>query len=125
MSFLPPSCTCTITRVVDGDTYCVEYERHEYIVRILGVDCFETRYGAKLRSQSLARGISLREALKKGIRAKDFAENILLGETVTIIRPDGVPDNDIYFRYLRQVFVQWGNANTNLAALLAQHGYEA
>jgi endonuclease YncB( thermonuclease family) len=125
MSFLPNVCQAEITRVVDGDTYVAEYNQREYMIRIIGADTFETRYGRKLLAQSQANNLPLRIALQKGRAAKNFAQNILLGETVTLIRPDTSPDNDGYFRHLRVVQVVWGNVLTDVATLLVQRGHTA
>jgi endonuclease YncB( thermonuclease family) len=125
MSFLPTTCQAEITRVVDGDTYVAVYNQREYMIRIIGADTFETRYGRKLITQAKANNLALVIALQKGRAAKNFAENILLGETVTLIRPEGSPDNDGYYRHLRVVQVNWGNMLTDVASLLIQKGHNA
>jgi endonuclease YncB( thermonuclease family) len=125
MSFLPNICQAEITRVVDGDTYVAAYNQREYMIRIIGADTYETRYGRKLLTQAQANNLPLRIALQKGRAAKNFAHNILLGETVTLIRPDASPDNDGYFRHLRVVQVVWGNVATDFAGLLVQRGHTA
>jgi endonuclease YncB( thermonuclease family) len=123
MSFLPNVCQAEITRIVDGDTYVATYNQREYMIRIIGADTYETRYGRKLMTQSQANNLPLRIALQKGRAAKNFAENVLLGETVTLTRPEDAPDNDGYFRYLRTVQVMWGNVVTDFAGLLVQRGH--
>jgi endonuclease YncB( thermonuclease family) len=125
MPFLPATCQAEITRVIDGDTYVAEFNNKEYIVRIIGVDCFETRYSAKLRQQARKHNIPLSVAYSNGIAAKNFAENILLGETVTLTRPNDSPDNDIHFRHLRTVTILWGNVQTDFAQLLTQRKHSA
>jgi endonuclease YncB( thermonuclease family) len=125
MPFLPATCQAEITRVIDGDTYVAEFNNKEYIVRIIGVDCFETRYSAKLRQQARKHNIPLSVAYSNGIAAKNFAENILLGETVTLTRPNDSPDNDIHFRHLRTVTILWGNVQTDFAQLLTQRKHVA
>jgi endonuclease YncB( thermonuclease family) len=124
-NFLPNICQAEITRVVDGDTYVAAFKQREYMIRIIGADTYETRYGRKLLNQSRSNNIALVAALQKGRAAKHFAENILLGETVTLIRPEGSPDNDSYFRHLRMVKVNWGNVLTDFAGLLVQRGHNA
>jgi endonuclease YncB( thermonuclease family) len=124
-NFLPTICQAEITRVIDGDTYVAAYNQREYMIRIIGADTFETRYGRKLITQAKANNLALVQALQKGRAAKNFAENILLDETVTLIRPEGSPDNDSYFRHLRVVQVMWGNVLTDVATLLVQRGHTA
>jgi|688.fasta_scaffold1354257_1 endonuclease YncB( thermonuclease family) len=123
MSFLPNICQAEITRVVDGDTYVAAYNQREYMIRVIGADTFETRYGKKLLAQSEANNLPLNIALQKGRAAKNFAQNILLGETVTLTRPEDAPDNDGYFRHLRVVQVLWGNVLMDVATLLVQRGH--
>jgi endonuclease YncB( thermonuclease family) len=125
MSFLPTTCQAVITRIIDGDTYVAEFNAKEYVVRIIGVDCFETRYSAKLRQQARKHGIPLSVAYLKGVAAKNFAESVLLAETVTLTRPNDSPDNDIHFRHLRTVTVLWGNVQTDFAQLLKQRQHVA
>ena len=125
MSFLPATCQAVITRIIDGDTYVAEFNAKEYVVRIIGVDCFETRYSAKLRQQACKHNLPLSVAYLKGVAAKHFAESVLLTETVTLTRPNDSPDNDSYFRHLRTVTVLWGNVTTDFAQLLTQRKHSA
>jgi endonuclease YncB( thermonuclease family) len=122
-NFLPNLCEAEITRVVDGDTYVAEVDNREYMIRIIGADTYETRYGRKLMAQAKANNLAIAAAHQKGLAAKNFAENILLSEMVTLIRPEGSPDNDGYFRHLRVVQVVWGNVLTDFAGLLVQRGH--
>ena len=124
-NFLPNICQAEITRVVDGDTYVATYNQREYMIRIIGADTFENRLGRKLFVQARSRKIPFRIALQKGRAAKNFAENVLLGETVTLTRPNDSPDNDGYFRHLRTVQILWGNVLTDFATLLVQRGHTA
>lgn len=125
MNFLPNTCQAEIVRVIDGDTYVVEYNARAYIVRIIGCDCFETRYSTKLRQQAQKHGIAMVVALQKGRGARNFAENVLLNTTVTLTRPEGNPDNDQFFRHLRTVEIQWNNQPKNFATLLTERGHAA
>jgi endonuclease YncB( thermonuclease family) len=124
-NFLPNICQAEITRVIDGDTYVAEYNSKPYIIRIIGCDCFETRYSAKLRTQAQRHGLPLVTALQKGRGARNFAENVLLNTTVTLTRPEGSPDNDQFFRALRKVEFLWNNVPTDVATLLTQRGHAA
>ena len=125
MSFLPATCQAVITRIIDGDTYVAEFNAKEYIVRIIGIDCFETRYSAKLRQQARKHNLPLSVAFAKGVAAKNFAESVLLTETVTLTRPNDSPDNDAYFRHLRTVTILWGTVPTDFAQLLTQRKHGA
>lgn len=124
-NFFSNICHAEIVRVIDGDTYVAEYHNKTYIIRILGADCFETRYSSKLRQQARVNNISLVAALQKGRAARNFAENVLLNQIVHLTRPEGSPDNDQFFRYLRLVEVVWNNVPTNFADVLHLRGHVA
>jgi endonuclease YncB( thermonuclease family) len=124
MQFFPATCTATVTRIIDGDTYVIEWAGKEYVIRLIGADTFETRYSAKLRKQALRHSISMAEAIQKGRAASQFAESVLLGEIATLVRPDVSPDNDMFFRHLRTVGVIWANKPTDFAMLLRKSGHD-
>jgi endonuclease YncB( thermonuclease family) len=124
MTFLPATCNATVTRIIDGDTYVIEWSGNEYVIRLIGADTFETRYSAKLRKQALRHSISMAEAIQKGRAASQFAESVLLGEIVTLVRPDVSPDNDMFFRHLRTVSVMWNSKPTDFAQLLRKNGHD-
>lgn len=123
--FLPPNCTAVISRVIDGDTYIADWNGKQFVVRIAGADCYETRYTQKLRNQSVAKNISLAEAIQRGRAARNFAEGVLLMQVVRLERPASSPDNDAYGRYLREVHTDWGGTEKNVAELLVAHNHVA
>ena len=59
--------------VVDGDTVDVDFngngriEKHSERVRVLGIDCFETRWGKRLERQAEWAGISIEKARELGL----------------------------------------------------------
>ena len=124
-NFLPNICQAEIVCVIDGDTYVAEYNGKAYVIRVLGIDCFETRFSTKLRTQAQRHGLPLVTALQKGRGARNFAENVLLNTTVTLTRPEGSPDNDQFFRALRKVETSWNNTPTDVATLLTERGHAA
>ncbi len=115
-------CTCTnplidrqavviCSEVSDGDTWKFLLGADEFSVRVLGIDCFETRRGARLDSQAVAAGITSDSALSLGKQAKALADSLLRGKEVIIFR-DSLEDNfDVYGRLLRHCRV----GQTNLA----------
>jgi len=68
-------------RVIDGDT--IEIEGGER-VRLLGVNAFEIRPGARLNRQAKAAGITPDEALKRGKAQAEALRNRIEGKTVTL-----------------------------------------
>jgi len=76
--------------VVDGDTVDVDFngngriEKHSERVRVLGIDCFETRWGKRLERQAERAGISVEKARELGLKAKEYGKNVLLGKEVKV-----------------------------------------
>ena len=68
-------------RVIDGDT--IEIEDGER-VRLLGVNTFEVRPGARLNRQAKAAGITPDEALKRGKAQAEALRNRIEGKPITL-----------------------------------------
>lgn len=100
------SCEVIITRIIDGDTYVFRQNDEEYTIRLLGLDCFETRHGKRLEKQAEKAGISIDSAMTLGKRAKERAINYLLNQKVKIIRDKHERNFDSYNRLLRHVIVR-------------------
>ena len=71
----------TCTRVIDGDT--IELANGQR-VRLVGVDAFETRRGARLNAQAKAAGITPDEALKRGKAQAETLRRKIEGKTITL-----------------------------------------
>lgn len=103
--FIDDSTTVKVYRVVDGDTFEFIIERDTIDVRVLELDCFESRRGTRLNEQAAQVGLDPEVALIIGQSAKTFATNYLVGKTVSIVR-DRTQDNfDSFARLLRKVYV--------------------
>jgi len=68
-------------RVLDGDT--IEIENGE-IVRLVGIDAFEIRPGARLNRQAKAAGITPEEALKRGKAQAEALRKKIEGKPITL-----------------------------------------
>ncbi len=93
--------TTNVVEITDGDTFAIYYKYKKWKVRILYVDCFETRRGDRLSEQAKKAGISTDSALALGKKAKDFATETLLNKKVDLLRDFNEPNLDIYGRLLR------------------------
>ena len=99
-----------VTKVSDGDTFsCIE-RGEEIKVRVLSVDCFETRHGSRLTEQATAAGISEDSALALGFEAKALADSILFNHTVDILRDTAEDNFDAFGRLLRHVILSNGSS---------------
>jgi endonuclease YncB( thermonuclease family) len=112
----------TISRVVDGDTYNFGIGRDTISLRILDIDAFETRHGARLDSQAAKAHITTDSAFSLGQLGKKFADSLLDGQKVLLVRK--YPDNfDSYNRLLRHVYYYQGNSTIDFGALMLQKGF--
>lgn len=103
--FIDDSCIVKVYRVVDGDTFEFIIERDTIDVRVLELDCFESRRGTRLTEQAAAVGIDSEVALLIGQAAKKFATDYLVGKNVKLIRDRNESNIDTYARLLRKVYV--------------------
>jgi len=107
---LDSSAHILVTKVSDGDTFSFIERGEEIKVRVLAIDCFETRHGSRLTEQATAAGISEDSALALGFEAKALADSILFNHEVDILR-DSVEDNfDVFGRLLRHVILSNGRS---------------
>lgn len=103
--FIDDSCTVKVYRVVDGDTFEFIIERDTIDVRVLELDCFESRRGTRLNEQAASVGIDSEVALLIGQAAKTFANDYLVGKNVKLIRDRNESNIDSFGRLLRKVYV--------------------
>ena len=92
-----------VTFVYDGDTFAFYENSVQYKVRVLKIDCFETSKNSRLSDQAEKAGITVDSALTLGIKAREFANSVLNGNEVTLIRDKYAPNTDDYDRLLRIV----------------------
>ena len=109
----------TCAYVSDGDTWNFYYSDKKYIVRVLHVDCFETREGERLNDQAEKAGISPDSALKLGKAAKELAEVLLEDKQVTIVRDYSEDNKDVYDRLLRITIID----GKRLDSIMIAEGY--
>ena len=104
-AFVDYTARVNVVYIVDGDTFDFEIDKEKIRVRILDIDCFETRRGDRLTEQAANANISEDSALALGILSKEFASRNLLNKTIVITR-DSIESNfDVYGRLLRNVTV--------------------
>jgi endonuclease YncB( thermonuclease family) len=91
--------------VADGDTWKFELKGEQFSVRVLHVDCFETRRGSRLDKQAEAAGITPDSALVLGNFAKHLADSLMAGRKVMMVRDYDEPNLDAFGRLLRITIV--------------------
>ena len=94
-----------VSRVIDGDTFIFMINDEEFSVRILDMDCFETKHNARLQEQAIKAGISEDSAYILGHLAKNMADSVMTNKVIRITR-DSIEENfDTYARLLRHAWV--------------------
>jgi endonuclease YncB( thermonuclease family) len=88
-----------IVKVVDGDTFEVEYVGLPLVARLIGVDAFESKRYKRIEYQIQQTGLSEEEIIRKGNEAKKyFNDNYLNKEVCLILNEKHMKDP--YGRYL-------------------------
>ena len=88
-----------IVKVVDGDTFEVEYVGLPLLVRLIGIDAFETKRYKRIEYQIQQTGLTEEEIIRKGNEAKKyFSDNYLNKEVCLILNKEHMKDP--YGRYL-------------------------
>ena len=67
----------TITKINDGDTLTALVNNEETKIRLLDVDCFETKNNARARLQQQYYGLSHEEMLEKGKQSRKILKKLL------------------------------------------------
>lgn len=75
-TMLPAEDVFTVVRVVDGDTLLVFDGENEQYVRLIGVECPETRRDEKARRNADYLGVSINDIIKAGESARRLASSI-------------------------------------------------
>lgn len=95
----------TCISVVDGDTWKFAIRRDIFSVRVLNIDCFESRRTARLKEQAEKYKISEDSAYSLGQQAKALADSLLTNKIVKIVRDFNEDNFDSYNRLLRYCFI--------------------
>ena len=90
-------------KVLDGDTIRVEWLGQIEDVRILGIDCPETRRGNKLNRQVKRTQMEQDFVKNYGEIAKKVSTNWLLNQQVRLVFPDDKVERDSFGRLLAYV----------------------
>ena len=62
----------TITKIYDGDTVQAEVEGEVFLVRLKGVDCYETMRISRAYRQAYEENITIEEVIKRGEKSKEY-----------------------------------------------------
>ena len=91
--------------IVDGDTIDVAWVYGTNRLRIVGMDCPESKNSKKLRDQANSYGIKSTTMLKIGKNTKKIAAEHLLNHAIVLTFPRGTIERDAFGRLLAYVEV--------------------
>ena len=97
-----------VLNVIDGDTIKIMYHCHEEFVRMIDIDCFESKENKRAQWQAKYYHLSLDEVVQKGVHATDILKNILPPSSVVNI---DWKSRDRYGRILGTVYSNGVNIN--------------
>ena len=100
----------TITKIYDGDTVQAEVEGEVFLVRLKGVDCYETMRINRAYRQAYEENITIEEVVKRGERSKEYLSGLFnqVGKDRIYFQFQGV---DRYSRALGVLY--FGRVNVN------------
>ena len=100
----------TITKIYDGDTVGARIEGEVFLVRLKGVDCYETMRISRAYRQAYEEKITIEEVVKRGERSKEYLSGLFnkVGKDRIYFQFQGV---DRYSRALGVLY--FGRVNVN------------
>lgn len=110
---------CRLVRIVDGDTFIIQYNGKKEKLRLTGIDTPESSNNPKARRDSERKNISLQAILKNGKRSRSFAKSLLAGENHIYLEFD-VQKRDRYRRILAYAYLSDGRM---INELMLKAGY--
>ena len=119
---LDSSAVVIVTYIIDGDTFEFIERKEDIKVRVLGLDCFETKHGSRLTEQALERGISEDSALALGFQAKCLCDSLLMNEQVELYRDSVQGSFDNFGRLLRDVYFTKGGRHISYRDTIRTRG---
>jgi micrococcal nuclease len=111
--------TATIVKIIDGDTYKINYNGKTESVRLIGIDTPESRANQKAKRDAKKSGESLKQITALGKQATQYVKSIINPGDEVKIELD-VQERDKYGRILGYVYLKNG---TLLNEKIIRDGY--
>lgn len=102
------------TGILDGDTIRVNLQEQSLTVRMLGIDCPETKRGKKLDQQVNALGLTASEVESYGKQARNRTASQTSNTTVRLVFPGSPEQRDSFGRLLAYVEVDGRDVGRSL-----------
>ncbi len=83
--YAQPNQTATLLAVVDGDTLKIQFQGKEENIRLIGIDCPESRINPKAQKDAQRSGQDIETIIAMGKRATAFTKTLVKrGDTINI-----------------------------------------
>jgi len=105
--------------VLDGDTIRVDWQGQALTVRMLGIDCPETRAGRKLVEQIRSFALSEKLVRDLGVQARNRTTRYVTNQVVRLVFPGSPEKRDAFGRLLAYVEVD----GQDVGRVLLQSGF--
>jgi len=107
LAFAQPTEIATVLKVVDGDTLKVQFQGKEEKIRLIGIDCPESRVTPKSQKDAQRIGEDIKKIIEMGQRASAFTESLVKEKDKVKVEFD-VQKRDQYGRLLGYVYLPNG-----------------
>lgn len=105
--------TCTITKVVDGDTVHAMCGKEKKKIRLTTIDSFESKRNQRAYRQAYEQHLDLDEVVRRGKKAAEIAKSELEGKEVTV-EYQSSDLKDRYNRDLGELYINGVDINTKM-----------
>lgn len=106
-----------VISIIDGDTVRIYYQNKKRLLRLKGIDCFETSISRHAKNQSKYHKMNLDKVFYWGKAAKAFAEkNLTINKTYKV----NIIGKDNYGRLLGYIYL---DNHESLGLILLKQGY--
>ena len=106
--------SCTVTKVIDGDTVHAMCGKKDTKIRLTTIDSYESKRNNRAFRQAYQERITVEEVVSKGKQATIIAKKELMGKKIIVVPPKKGPATDMYNRSLGEVFVDGVNVNQKM-----------
>ncbi|PPD54362.1 MAG: hypothetical protein CTY12_03460 [Methylotenera sp.] len=105
--------TCTINKVVDGDTVHATCSNEKKKIRLTTIDAFESKRNQRAYRQAYEQRLDLDEVIRRGKKATEIAKSELEGKEVTVKYQDDTI-KDRYNRDLGEIYIDGVDINNKM-----------
>ena len=106
--------SCTVTKVIDGDTVHAMCGKKDVKVRMTLIDSYESKKNNRAYKQAYEQKLTIDEVVDKGKKATNITKRVLTGKRIKIVPPTKGDKIDLYGRDLGEIYLDGENVNKKL-----------